>query len=256
MKTNVKRFFSMLLVICMGMSLLPNVLPMTNAVSPTYSVSSSYASSSFYSELLDVTLTGNMREDIINVALSQVGYREGNYYGDYGGEDDGYYNNYTEFNYWYNNYITSDMPVGGSWAPWCATFVSWCAEQARIPTSILKRSTAAGRGAWCFNVNFYSGSGTLADYSDADSYFQGYYYTPKRGDLFFTRSWTHVGLVVETNGNYVTTVEGNTNNDGSADGFGVLGTNSATIHIFGYSRGGNACHFGHIFDGCHIQKPP
>ena len=222
MKQIVKRILCAVLIICMCLPMFPQMLVVTNAVSPNYSVSSAYKASPFYDSLLDVQLTGNQREDIINVALSQVGYREGNYSGDYGGEDDGYYNNYTEYNYWYNSCITTDMPVGGSWAPWCATFVSWCAEQAGIPTSILKRSTAAGHGSWCFNVNFYSGSGTLADYSDADSYFQGYYYTPKRGDLFFTRSWSHVGLVVEANGNYVTTVEGNTNNDGSADGFGVF----------------------------------
>ena len=222
MKKIAKRILCALLILCMCLPMLPQLAPKAAAASPNYTVSSAYRSSSFYSSLLDVQLTGNQREDIINVALSQVGYREGNYSGDYGGEDDGYYNNYTEYNYWYNNYISSDMPVGGSWAPWCATFVSWCAEQAGIPTSILKRSTAAGHGSWCFDVNFYSGSGTLANSSDNDSYFQGYYYTPKCGDLFFTRSWSHVGLVVEANGNYVTTVEGNTNNDGSADGFGVF----------------------------------
>ena len=171
---------------------------------------------------MDVELTGNQREDIINVALSQVGYTEGSYYGDTGGADDGSYNNYTESNYWYNNYISSDMPIGGEWAPWCATFVSWCAEMANIPTSILKRSTAAGHGSWCFNVNFYSGSSTLDDYSDADSYFMGYNYTPKKGDLFFTRSWSHVGLVVGVSGSYVITVEGNTNDGGSAEGLGVF----------------------------------
>jgi hypothetical protein len=166
-------------------------------------------------------LTGNQREDIVNVALSQVGYREGNSSNDYSGADDGSYNNYTEYNYWYHNYVSSGMPVGGDSAPWCATFVSWCAEQANIPTSILKRSTAAGHGASYFNVNFYSGSSSLASSGDNDSYFMGYNYTPQKGDLFFTRSWSHVGLVVGVSGNYVITVEGNTNNNGSSQGNGV-----------------------------------
>ena len=217
-----KRTLSLLLVICMCMAMLPVIAPSAKAVSPNYSVSSAYKASKYYSNLLDVELTGNQREDIINVALSQVGYTEGSYYGDTGGADDGSYNNYTESNYWYNNYISSDMPIGGEWAPWCATFVSWCAEMANIPTSILKRSTAAGHGSWCFNVNFYSGSSTLDDYSDADSYFMGYNYTPKKGDLFFTRSWSHVGLVVGVSGSYVITVEGNTNDGGSAEGLGVF----------------------------------
>ena len=61
----------------------------------------------------------------------------------------------------------------------------------------------------------------MASSSDNDSYFMGYNYTPQMGDLFFTRSWSHVGLVVGVSGNYVITVEGNTNNNGSSQGNGV-----------------------------------
>ncbi|MBQ8620741.1 MAG: InlB B-repeat-containing protein [Oscillospiraceae bacterium] len=216
-----KRILSMVLVLCLCLAMLPTVTMKVEAATPDYAVSSSYKASSYYTALCNVTLTGNQREDIVNVALSQVGYREGSSSDDYSGADDGSYNNYTEFNYWYHNYVSSGMPVGGDSAPWCATFVSWCAEQANIPTSILKRSTAAGHGASYFNVNFYSGSSTLASSSDNDSYFMGYNYTPQIGDLFFTRSWSHVGLVVAVNGSYVITVEGNTNTNGSSQGNGV-----------------------------------
>ena len=211
-----------MLVLCLFVAMLPAVTVPSQALTVGYTVSSSYASSSYYSALCSVTLTGNQREDIINVALSQVGYREGSYSGDYSGAYDASYNNYTEYNYWYNNYVNSGMPVGGSYAPWCATFVSWCARRAEIPTSVIQNSTIAGRRSNGFNVVFYSGSSTLASDSDNDSYFMGYNYTPQKGDLFFTRSWSHVGLVVSCDGTYVTTVEGNTNNDGSADGFGVF----------------------------------
>ena len=61
----------------------------------------------------------------------------------------------------------------------------------------------------------------MASSSDNDSYFMGYNYTPQMGDLFFTRSWSHVGLVVAVNGAYVITVEGNTNTNGSSQGNGV-----------------------------------
>lgn len=219
MKLYAKRVLSTLLVLCMCMTMLPTMK--AEAATPNYAVSSSYQVSTYYTALCNVTLTGNQRADIVNVALSQVGYREGSYSGDYGGADDGSYNNYTEYNYWYHNYVSSGMPVGGDSAPWCATFVSWCAEQANIPTSILKRSTAAGHGTSYFDVNFYSGSSTLASSGDNDSYFMGYNYTPQMGDLFFTRSWSHVGLVVGVSGNYVITVEGNTNNNGSSQGNGV-----------------------------------
>ena len=90
MKINVRRIVSLLLALCMCMGLLPHMQKKVNAVTPNYSVSSAYKASPFYSALLNVELTGNQREDIINVALSQVGYREGNYSGDTGGEDDGY----------------------------------------------------------------------------------------------------------------------------------------------------------------------
>lgn len=222
MHTGARRIVSMLLAVCLLMAMLPNILPKAEALTLGYTPSSAYQSSSFYSAVLDVTLTGDQREDIINVALSQVGYVEGSSSGDFGGAKDGSYVNYTEYNYWYHNHVSSGMPVGGSYAHWCATFVSWCAEQAGVPTSILKRSTAAGHSYSYFNLNFYSGSSTLASSSDNDSYFMGYNYSPKKGDLFFTRSWSHVGLVVSSDGTYVTTVEGNTNNDGSADGYGVF----------------------------------
>lgn len=222
MRNKLRRFLSFALAICLCASLFPVLSSPVQALTPTYTVSSAYKSTSFYSKLCAVQLTGNQRDDIINVALTQTGYYEGNYSGDYSGANDGSYNNYTEYNYWYNNHISSGMPVGGSYAHWCATFVSWCAEQAGIPKSILNRSTAAGHSASYFNIYFYAGGSTLASSSDNNYHFLGYNYTPKKGDLFYTRSWSHVGLVVSVDGSYVTTVEGNTNNDGSADGFGVF----------------------------------
>ncbi len=216
-----RRVVSVLVMFALLFGICTPFIPAVNALSPSYTASSSYQTSSYYTKLCNVTLTGNQREDIVNVALSQVGYREGSSSNDYSGADDGSYNNYTEYNYWYHNYVSSGMPVGGSSAPWCATFVSWCAEMAQVPSSVLKRSTAAGHGANYFDINFYSGSSTLASSGDNDSYFKGYNYTPQKGDLFYTRSWSHVGLVVAVDGSYVTTVEGNTNNNGSSEGNGV-----------------------------------
>jgi len=222
MRIELRRVLSLALAFCLCVSLLPALSRPAQALTPTYSVSSAYKASSFYSRLCEVKLTGNQRDDIINVALSQTGYYEGSYTGDNGGANDGSYINYTEYNYWFHNHVSSGMPVGGSYAHWCATFVSWCAEQANIPSSILNRSTAAGHSSSYFNIYFYSGSSTLASSSDNNYHFLGYNYTPKKGDLFYTRSWSHVGLVVSVDGSYVTTVEGNTNNDGSADGMGVF----------------------------------
>ena len=219
MKRWIKRSFCVILALMMLVSLLPQIK--VQALTPTYSVSSSYKATSYYSKLCDVKLTGNQRDDIINVALSQVGYVEGSSSGDYGGANDGSYLNYVEYNYWYNKCVSSSMPVGGSYAHWCATFVSWCAEQAGVPSSILNRSTAAGHSSSYFNIYFYAGGSTLNASSDNNYHFMGYNYTPKKGDLFYTRTWSHVGLVVGVDGSYVQTVEGNTNDGGSADGMGV-----------------------------------
>lgn len=124
--------------------------------------------------------TGNMKNDIIGVALTQVGYREGS-------------NNYTKYGVWYG------LPN----SPWCAMFVSWCAKEAGIPTSVLKRTARASASA--FGLSYKDGSN----------------YTPKKGDLFFKKGMTHVGLVYYTEGAYFYTIEGNTSTT-SYDGTSVM----------------------------------
>lgn len=124
--------------------------------------------------------TGNMRNDIIGVALTQVGYREGS-------------NNYTKYGKWY----------GSPNSPWCGMFVSWCAKQAGVPTSILKKTGIANPKN--FGLSYKSGSS----------------YTPKKGDLFFKKSFTHVGFVYYTEGDYFYTIEGNTSTSGS-EGHSVM----------------------------------
>lgn len=129
------------------------------------------------------TNTGNQRADIVGVALTQLGYTEGS-------------NNDTKYGDWYG------LPNN----PWCAMFVSWCARQANIPTSILKNSAVAAPDAGYFNIPYYSGSS----------------YTPQPGDLFFTTSFSHVGLVYYVDGDYFYTIEGNSNDSGSSEGVGVF----------------------------------
>lgn len=124
--------------------------------------------------------TGNMRDDIIGVALTQVGYKEGS-------------NNYTKYGVWYG------LPN----SPWCGMFVSWCANQAGIPTSVLKRTGIANPSS--FGLSYKDGSS----------------YTPKKGDLFFKKGFTHVGLVYYTEGDYFYTIEGNTSTT-SYDGNSVM----------------------------------
>ncbi len=189
-------------IVLIGVLLNVGIAPVY-ATPAVYSCSTAYATSIYYQRLLSLNLTGNQRIDIINVAKSQIGYREGDRDTDLSGLNDGThsYNNYCEYNYWYYGGVHN----GGSAYPWCATFVSWCARQANIPTSILKNSSAAGHSSAYFNIPYYSGSS----------------YTPQPGDLFFTNSWSHVGIVESVSGDSFTTIEGNTNSSGSSNGDGV-----------------------------------
>lgn len=128
--------------------------------------------------------TGNQAQDLIAVALTQVGYTEGK-------------NNDTKYCDW----------MGYPNQPWCAIFISWCADQADIPHSVLKPSAWASPGSKRgFNIPYYAGTD----------------YTPKAGDLFFTEEFEHVGIVIGVDGENFITVEGNTNDDGSDEGYGVL----------------------------------
>ena len=64
--------------------------------------------------------TGDQRKDILNIALSQMGYTE-------------LIRNDTKFGDW----------GGYPRQPWCANFVSWCARQAEVSQDIIKKSPRA-----------------------------------------------------------------------------------------------------------------
>lgn len=94
---------------------------------------------------------------------------------------------------------------------WCAMFVSWCANQAGIlttsdsatPPYFKKSSTVSG-----FRSFFAQNRRDLAPSSNPAS--SNY---PQIGDLAVIDNsggrYAHVGIVVSTNGNEITTVEGN-----------------------------------------------
>lgn len=129
------------------------------------------------------TNTGNQRQDLIGVALTQVGYREG-------------WNNDTKYGAWfgYNN------------VAWCGIFISWCANQAGIPTSVLQKNGIAVLEYFGITDTFTYASGRV----------------PQPGDLF-ARQGDHVGIVykVDVANNSLVTIEGNTNDSGW-DGVGVF----------------------------------
>lgn len=112
--------------------------------------------------------TGDMRADIIGVALTQVGYSEAS---------DGT----TKYGVWY----------GHPTVAWCGVFVAWCANQAGIPTSIIKKQGFANAAA--FGLETFTARERM----------------PQPGDLYF-RGSAHVGIVYYVEGDYFYTLEGNT----------------------------------------------
>ena len=92
-------------------------------------------------------------------------------------------------------------------ANWCATFISWCADQAGILNTAIPKFQSCDAGVKWFKdknqfdyVSRYGGGGL-----------------PARGKIIFfckgnKNDSTHVGIVTKVEGNKVYTVEGNTSN--------------------------------------------
>ncbi len=197
------------------------------------SASEPYKASKYYQNLLSVPLTGDNRTDVVAVALSQLGYTEGNSVDDFGGTSGGN-NNFTEFNW---NMGDFGQGYGTNNYHWCASFVAFCLLQARCHEQTRISD-------WCRShkgdINYVwrevSCSQWAAQLRRFD-YFEysankGGDYIPISGDLiFFTSngsSESHIGIVLYSDGTNVYTVEGNT---GHAAG---LETNGGGVYAKSY----------------------
>ncbi|WP_078657954.1 peptidoglycan-binding protein [Streptomyces rimosus] len=129
-------------------------------------------------------------KDIIRIAKAENGYREGRSGG-----------------HWNNKQKYSGAVPGLEWSDyqaWCATFVSWVAMQAGL-ASLYPRTASCATG-----VNWFRQRERFTDY-------------PVLGGQVFYGSGggTHTGIVYRYTRDYVFTIEGNTNDSGSAEGDGV-----------------------------------
>lgn len=173
------------------------------AITPTYDgMTDSFRGSRYYLNLKTLTLTGDGATDIVMVAMSQLGYHEGNCDGECNGENDCGTGNYTEYNHYHGCVDQLGDGVLTYGYPWCASFVSYCARLAGISQRELPTS-----------LNCTSWIQTFRNLGVYHTRASGY--VPKQGDLIFFRdagsgrASTHVGLVrYECNG-LVYTVEGN-----------------------------------------------
>jgi surface antigen len=134
---------------------------------------------------------------LIETARSQVGYREGR-------------NNDSKYGRWY----------GLNHEAWCAMFVSWAFAQAGEPLPAIQGRKGFAKVAEAFRWG--RANGRLAR-------------APRVGDVFLIShdgDRGHTGIVISVNNDgTITTIEGNTNIDGSRNGNGVYRRSRKTASI-------------------------
>lgn len=126
-------------------------------------------------------------EALIEMARSQLGIKERS-----NGSDDIIYND------WYYGTRVNNNGVSGRYA-WCAVFVSWCAEKAGIPQSVIPKECNTTR----LKDNLIAKGGK--------EHLRTSGYKPVKGDIIFfgSNASTHVGIVDYTSGNTVYYIDGN-----------------------------------------------
>ena len=139
-----------------------------------------------------------MKNEFIDVALDEVGYKEGknndNKYGKYFGK---------------NN------------VAWCALFVSWCAREAKIPEDIIPTYSGCGTG-----YNFFKKKGKIFKEPKVGDIV---FYKPTKAGA----TSSHTGIVYQLVGDNVITIEGNT---GEPDGVYKITRKKNYIKFLGFGR--------------------
>jgi len=181
------------------------------------------------------TNTGDQRHDIVQIALTQLGYTEST-------TDKKGSNGYTKYGDFY----------GYPYADWCGCFVNWCARKAGVSTSVLAKTGLTKPSNW-----------GLTGFRSSER-------IPQAGDLFF-KCWEsgsyagHVGIVykVDVANNICYTIEGNT---GSRPGDGCayivkIVERTLSQHVYGspnYSGSSNNSNHTHSysdhFEDAHPHK--
>ena len=217
-KKAIKVLVALTVVVCMGICFAayfpdaPSMVLDAEAAGASYNMSDGYKSSPYYENLKNVKLSGEQQRDVIAIALSQLGYHEGNSADELDGLSTSGTRDFVEYNVLYGK-IDNGQGNGASYGYyWCASFVNWCLRQAGVPSD-----ASAGAEVSCQRW--------LADCKSAGIYSGKSGYIPQSGDMIFFRdagsgvSSTHVGLVVWFDGTHVITVEGNTSSGAySSDG--------------------------------------
>ncbi len=118
---------------------------------------------------------------IVDIALAQEGTKENG-------------TNNVKYNDWYYG-----RNVSGASYPWCAVFVSWCANQAGVSTDVIKKTASVST-----LYSFFRDAGLFKS--------KGSGYKPKAGDIMIQTSGgaSHTGIVYNSDDKKFYTIEGNT----------------------------------------------
>ena len=148
--------------------------------------------------------TGNLRDDLVGIAKTQVGYSESTLNFEVG--QDGIRRGYTRYGAWY----------GAAYSDWSAMFVSFCLNYAGADPAQTPGNTGANSMAQLWN--------NLGKYAPAGEY------SPLAGDLVFFTNNT-VGIVTQVNSSSFDVVQGDVDDavtsrmimltDGSIAGWGI-----------------------------------
>jgi hypothetical protein len=144
--------------------------------------------------------------DVIRIAKGEVGYHEG--------FSDGHWNNKQKY---------SGAVPGLEWSDyqaWCATFASWCFQQAGMP-----KGSYPVTASCALAVAWWKEAARFSEYPAIGA------------QVFFgAGGGAHTGLVYAYDGDFIYTVEGNTNTSGSAEGDGVYLKKRARrdAYVYGY----------------------
>jgi len=148
-----------------------------------------------------------MKDKILQIAISQLGIQE-NPKGSNWGQDVAKYLSSVNINF----------P-----ASWCMAFVYWCYRQASIELGQI-------------NPLFRTG-GVLSQWNKTNTKFRRT--QPQKGDIFimdFGGGLGHTGMVLEVKGDKIVTIEGNSNDEGSREGFEVCKRERSIKSIKGFIR--------------------
>ncbi len=175
------------------------------AAETTYEASSQYRASIYYDNLRKLPETSGKASDVLAVALSQLGYHEGDSNADLGGDNLKGTRDFVEYNVLYGK-LDNNQGNGVSYGYyWCASFVNWCLRQANV-----SKDASAGAFVSCWK---WRESAINAGIYNAKAN-----YSPKSGDIIFFKddetyvAASHIGLVLYSDSSRVYTIEGNTSN--------------------------------------------